>query len=250
MWWPSGGYAQIFVEVLLELRIPFVQFRSYFTRMGWTDEHDSTDLRHCFSPHGYPTRVHKQCHSHRVGHVFKMGASANDSESSRSYHRNHGGSTHLPLSLGHRLGFDALRTKHCPRVPCTGQTHVSSIYVSFLLSSKFVARIAWPLTFDQPPGAAHMSLTLDVAFELVQVRQGEHGLKPLYRGVRSVGTAEAVKAEVEDVLKRLHGEEGARKRRNAKKVRDEFRAGWQEDGAALRDFRNLLSAICDPNITM
>ena len=107
-------------------------------------------------------------------------------------------------------------------------------------------RIAWPITFDEPANAAHMSLTLDVAFELIQVRSGTCGLKPLYRwgGVQPAGTVEAIIAEIEDVFERMRGEEGERKRRNAERLRDSFREGWEEGGVALRDFMRLLGDMC------
>jgi hypothetical protein len=53
---------------------------------------------------------------------------------------------------------------------------------------------------------------LDVAFKLIEVRSGKHGLKPLYRGAQAKGTPEALVAELKDVLQMARGEEGARKR--------------------------------------
>ena len=104
------------------------------------------------------------------------------------------------------------------------------------------SRIAWPITFDEPANAALMSLSLDVAFELIQVRTGVHGLKPAYRcgGIKPTGTADGVAAELENVLNRMRGEEGERKRKAAEMVRERFRQGWEEGGAASKDFRRLL----------
>jgi hypothetical protein len=82
-------------------------------------------------------------------------------------------------------------------------------------------------------------MTLDVAFELIQVRSGESGLKPLCRGVQAKGTPEAVVAEVKDMLRRARGEEGARKRRNAEVMRDKLRMAWEEGGEALESVRRL-----------
>ena len=76
-------------------------------------------------------------------------------------------------------------------------------------------RIAWPIVFDQPGNAAHISLSLDVAFQLIQVRQGIEGLRPLYRGGSPpIGTRESVAAEARD------GFEGSRMPRGTE--RDEM----------------------------
>jgi hypothetical protein len=101
-------------------------------------------------------------------------------------------------------------------------------------------RIAWPLVFDQPGNAAHISLSLDVAFELIQVRTGIEGLKCLRRGGIPVGTCGSVAAEARDVLQRMKGSEGDRKRRNAEVVRDKLSRAWGNTGDGLEDFKRLL----------
>jgi hypothetical protein len=95
--------------------------------------------------------------------------------------------------------------------------------------------------FDQPGNAAHNSLSLDVAFELIQVRTGIEGLKPLHRGgTPPVGTCESVAVEARDVLRRMKGSEGDRKRRNAEFVRDQISRAWKNTGDGLEDFKRLL----------
>ncbi|KAF8583155.1 glycosyltransferase family 1 protein [Ramaria rubella] len=103
--------------------------------------------------------------------------------------------------------------------------------------------MAWPLEADQPSNAAHLTLNLDVGFELIEVRTG-YGLRPLHRGVTPKGTIEAVAAEARDVLRRAQGPEGARKRRNAKKLRDDLRKEWDEGGNALTNLRQFLDNLC------
>jgi hypothetical protein len=58
-----------------------------------------------------------------------------------------------------------------------------------------------------------------------------------------MGTVEAVVLEVEEMLQRIGGEEGATKRRNAEEVRDRFRRAWEVDGTGLEDFKRLLQDV-------
>ena len=106
-----------------------------------------------------------------------------------------------------------------------------------------ITRIAWPLEADQSPNAAHLTLNLDVAFELTEVRTGV-GLKPLHRGVQPTGTIEAVTAEARSVLQMARGPEGERKRRNAESMQDEWKKEWQEGGDALKNLRKFLTNYC------
>jgi hypothetical protein len=101
-------------------------------------------------------------------------------------------------------------------------------------------RIVWPIEVDQPANAINLALNLDAAFELIEVRTGEAGLKLMYRGTQAKGLPEAVVAEAREVLRMARGEEGTRKRRNAEKIRDEMRMTWEEGGEGLKDMRRLL----------
>ena len=112
---------------------------------------------------------------------------------------------------------------------------------AYSLSS--ITRIAWPLDADQAPNAAYLTLNLDIAFELTELRTGL-GLKPLHRGVQPTGTIEAITAELRSVLQMAWGPEGERKRRNAHSMRDEWKKEWQEGGDALKNLRNFLSEYC------
>ena len=109
--------------------------------------------------------------------------------------------------------------------------------------SPAITRISWPLEADQVPNAAYLTLTLDVAFEMTEIRTGL-GLKPLHRGVQPTGTIEAVRAEARSVLQKARGPEGERKRQNAVLMRDEWKKEWQEGGDALKNLRNMLTHHC------
>ncbi|KZT56679.1 glycosyltransferase family 1 protein [Calocera cornea HHB12733] len=82
--------------------------------------------------------------------------------------------------------------------------------------------IAWPVAADQPQNARWMSEVLETAFELLQVRTGIDQKKAFRGGLNGtdiIGTEEAIKAEMRDVLHRARGEEGRRKRANANKAK-------------------------------
>jgi len=93
--------------------------------------------------------------------------------------------------------------------------------------------ITWLLDVDQPGTSAYLTLMMDVAFELVEVRTGL-GLRPLHRGVRPTGTDKAVAAEMRHLLEHLVcGDEWQRKRRNAQAGRDKFDGHWYKGGAGV-----------------
>lgn len=101
-----------------------------------------------------------------------------------------------------------------------------------------MARICWPFEADQPAAAAHLSLNLKVAFELIEVRTGDNGLKPLLRsGNTPKGTREAVGIEIRQVIESCRGEKGQELRKNALAFKDEFAKAWETDGSSRRDFR-------------
>ena len=149
------------------------------------------------------------------------------------------------FSIGYRLVFKSLWTQQCFRSFIARYTNVGNLPLNTknYLLTKIFRRIAWPLEFDQPGIAAYISLSLDVAFELIQVRTGIQGLKCLHR-TRSppVDTYESVTAEARDVFRRIMGSEGDQKRRNAEAVRDKLSRAWKNAGEGVEDFRRLL---CD-----
>ena len=92
-----------------------------------------------------------------------------------------------------------------------------------------------------------ISLVHDIAYELIQVRTGENGLKKPYRATSEdecpKGNEDAWRAEMRNVLKLAFGEDGERKRANLLKMRERLIAGWQEDGETMKEFRSFLNCI-------
>jgi hypothetical protein len=72
----------------------------------------------------------------------------------------------------------------------------------------------------------HLTLNLDIAFELIEVRVSKVGRRPMYRGTQAKGTPEGVVTEAKKVLQMARGAEGSRKRRNAEAMRDKLRMAW------------------------
>ena len=105
-------------------------------------------------------------------------------------------------------------------------------------------RICWPFSGDQPTNAARLASILDVAYELFEVRTGEHGLKPIYRlGHAPIGTMNSARDEVRSVLEKAFGEDGAKKRANMKLLQGEFLKAWDEEGLARKDLRRFVSTL-------
>ncbi|KDR66298.1 hypothetical protein GALMADRAFT_1162382 [Galerina marginata CBS 339.88] len=188
IWWPGSDYIRLYVEILLENKIPF---------------------------------------------IFAIASPQAD----------------LPTELIEKVSASeiAMLSKWCPQQmilshPVTGWflTHCGHNSVLEALS-RGVPMIAWPLMFDQPGNAAHISLSLDVAFQLIQVRTGKEGLKPLHRtGTPPVGDCESVAVEARDILRRMKGAEGDRKRKNAEGVRDKLGRARKGAGDGQEDFKRLL----------
>ncbi|KZT56672.1 glycosyltransferase family 1 protein [Calocera cornea HHB12733] len=106
--------------------------------------------------------------------------------------------------------------------------------------------IAWPVGAEQPSNARWVSEVLDTAFELLQVR-ARLGHNKAFRGgpngTEIVGTEEAIKAEMKDVLTRARGEEGRRKRANAGKVQQLIREALVPGGQVDEHFELLNKEI-------
>ncbi|KDR78382.1 hypothetical protein GALMADRAFT_138474 [Galerina marginata CBS 339.88] len=102
--------------------------------------------------------------------------------------------------------------------------------------------IAWPFGSDQPSAAAHLTENLNVAFELIEVRTGENGLKPLLRNGRAAkGTREAVGVEIREVIDSCRGQKGKELRENAEEIRTKFAEAWQENGASRKELHTFLA---------
>ena len=96
----------------------------------------------------------------------------------------------------------------------------------------------------------HLTHNLDVAFELVEVRTGTGAAslsKPIFAtGQTPAGTLAAFEAELDGTLEAMYGVVGARKRANARKVREGLAGAWREDGEARRALERLLDRYCTP----
>ena len=107
--------------------------------------------------------------------------------------------------------------------------------------STSVHRICWPFAGDQPTASAHLSCNLKVAFELIEVRTGPDGLKPILRnGLAAKGTREAVGKEFREVLDACRSEQGEEFRENAEEMKREFEKAWEDDGEAKRELNAFL----------
>ncbi|KAI0645536.1 UDP-Glycosyltransferase/glycogen phosphorylase [Trametes meyenii] len=106
-----------------------------------------------------------------------------------------------------------------------------------------VPMIVWPVDVDQPFNAIHLSETLDVAYELIEVRHGT-GLGKIYRDGRvPVGTIDAVKEEARAILEKAFGEDGTAKRARLQPLRMKLQAAWSEDGIARREVEAFLDEL-------
>ncbi|KAI0075143.1 UDP-Glycosyltransferase/glycogen phosphorylase [Panus rudis PR-1116 ss-1] len=106
--------------------------------------------------------------------------------------------------------------------------------------------ICWPFAGDQPLNAIRLSVVLNVGYELLEVRTGRLGLKPLYRtGKAPRGTVEAVREEARSVLDNAFGEDGRVKRVNMEKLRDSALSAWKEGGPAKKEMERLVSVLGD-----
>lgn len=94
---------------------------------------------------------------------------------------------------------------------------------------------------DQPGIATQLTLTLDAAFELIQVRTPPPDLLPLptARGVTITGSPEAIRAEMKAVFTRAMGTEGERKRGNVAKLSEAMRREKKEGGQAREAMERL-----------
>ena len=104
-------------------------------------------------------------------------------------------------------------------------------------------RICWPFYADQPANTINVTVNHDIAYELLEVRAG-NGLKPIYRtGKAPKGTLDALREEAREVLEKAFGEDGKRKRENARRLRDKINAAWDKGGRAEVDMERLLESL-------
>ncbi|KAL4254978.1 Plant UDP-glycosyltransferase [Abortiporus biennis] len=101
-----------------------------------------------------------------------------------------------------------------------------------------VPMICWPFYADQVFNAMVLTLAHNVAYELLQVRTGEHSIpnKPIHRlsdGSAPTCTLHAVKEEARIVLRdAFFGEGGKSKRENMKKLQNTVMGCWKDGGSS------------------
>ncbi|KIK62457.1 glycosyltransferase family 1 protein [Collybiopsis luxurians FD-317 M1] len=112
-----------------------------------------------------------------------------------------------------------------------------------------VPLIFWPMGADQPLNAAVLGLTHKAAFELIEVRSGEDGTKPLLRfentGYNPTFTVDAVKAEVERLLVRIDGEEGRMVRSNFRELGQAMQKSWNDGEEGRMELNEFLKKFVD-----
>ncbi|EJF59052.1 UDP-Glycosyltransferase/glycogen phosphorylase [Dichomitus squalens LYAD-421 SS1] len=106
-----------------------------------------------------------------------------------------------------------------------------------------VPTIVWPIIADQPLNATYLSEDLDVAYELIEVRNGTGACKIFRNGRVPIATIDAVKAEMGEILDRAFGEDGRRKRENLQRLRKTLQEAWSEHGVARREVEAFLDDL-------
>lgn len=154
----------------------------------------------------------------------------------------------IPAQLSERVNSSALGflTSWAPQQfilnhPATGWFLSHGGHGSVMESlSCGIPLIFWPFEADQPTGAAHVTENLKAGIELFEVRSGR-GLGPIYRnGKTPKGTREAVGEEIRRVLDICKGKEGDQMRRNAERLKVEFRNVWEKGGSAILEVQKFL----------
>ena len=90
-----------------------------------------------------------------------------------------------------------------------------------------------------------MSLNLNVAYELLEVRNGESGLAPLMRlnDRMPQGDMQSVSTEIRAVLTKARGEDGQLKRENAERIAKLLAQSFGEKGSSTRNLRFFLETL-------
>ncbi|KAI3602206.1 glycosyltransferase family 1 protein [Moniliophthora roreri] len=109
-----------------------------------------------------------------------------------------------------------------------------------------IPMIVWPFSADQPLNAALMVEVHKTALELLEVRTGEMGLKKLHRLDRApLGTDQALRDEVQILLKKLKGNEGTLVRTNVERLGEEIKSIWTERGESRVELEQFLQKFID-----
>ncbi|EKM61882.1 glycosyltransferase family 1 protein [Phanerochaete carnosa HHB-10118-sp] len=107
-----------------------------------------------------------------------------------------------------------------------------------------VPMICWPFGADQALNTLLLTENLGVAYELIEVRTGSSGLKPVYRtGKAPTATLDAVRAEANTVLDKAFSEDGAKKRANTQNLKHMSSELWKEGGSSRIATQKLLNDL-------
>jgi hypothetical protein len=101
---------------------------------------------------------------------------------------------------------------------------------------------------DQPANVPLLVLVHKAGFELLSVRSGPGAMGPPYRCRGEVApeyTAEGVRKETRELLKRLGGPEGLEVMKNVNKLADVMDRAWGPQGAARADMLGFLEKYVD-----
>ena len=100
--------------------------------------------------------------------------------------------------------------------------------------------ICWPYQADQMVNTLYLTDSVEVAYELTEVRTG-HGLKPMYRtGQAPTATLDAVRDEAHRVLALAFDEDGAKKRKSVEQMRDDIGKLWTAEGVSRAQLESFL----------
>ncbi|KAJ7454822.1 UDP-Glycosyltransferase/glycogen phosphorylase [Mycena latifolia] len=127
--------------------------------------------------------------------------------------------------------------------PATGWflTHGGHGGITEALSSG-VPLICWPFDADQPAAAKHLTLNLNVAFELMEVRTGLGLQQPSYGSDKVPrGTREAVGIEIRSIIDDSRGDIGREKRKNVAELKLKLDEAWDDEGPARRAMQACLA---------
>lgn len=129
--------------------------------------------------------------------------------------------------------------------------------MSFLFSPCFLCkltdifRICWPQEGDQPANAAYITISLNVSYELIQVRTG-FGRRKMHRHASPHSTPgpslfdsetpfSSVRAEFRDIIARAQGPDGERKRENAIRMGERLAKAWGEGGVSRETIKRFVA---------
>ncbi|KAL7280345.1 hypothetical protein ACG7TL_005262 [Trametes sanguinea] len=107
-----------------------------------------------------------------------------------------------------------------------------------------VPMIFWPIGADQPANALHLSKLRNVAYELLEVRNGTGLGKICHSGYTPTGTIDAVRNELRDILLRAYGADGVEKHTRLQGLRRTLKQAWSESGVARKETEEFLDEIC------